>query len=167
MLAESLKMIRKLDVNEQAYLSCNSPFSLCVSSEGIKGFSDRTVNISRYRFLNWGFLIRNFLAFLEKDLENSIFRRIQNCLHGFINGFKDHSGFLLGFKHPLYKSPVFLFLFNKETYVVSYLLNPLCRKFGKHFMDVGYYNALHKSNITDTLHGVNDFKEKMGSGLVS
>jgi hypothetical protein len=140
------KMMRKSGVNEQAYLSCRSPLSLCVSSEGVKGFSGRTVKISRYRSLNRGFFRRSFLAFLEKDLENLVFRCIQNCLHGFVNGFKNHSGFFFSFKYPLYKSLVFLFFFNKEAYVISYLLNPLRRKFEKHFIDIGYCNALHKIN---------------------
>ena len=147
----NLKMMRKSGVNEQAYLSCNSPFSLCVSNDGSKGLICNCFNT----FTNLASTIDEFLTSLFESLIKcfskksfgKLFFPISDCLHRFFYRLKFKGiGVFFDFNDSFNKHFMFFFFRNKKAYVVSYLLNPLCRKFGKHFMDIGYCNVLHKSN---------------------
>ena len=152
MLVESLKMIRKLGVNEQAYLSCNSPFSLCVSNEESKGLICNCFST----FVNFASIIGeslitffdNLMKCFSKTSFGKLFFPISDRFHCFLYGLKLNGiGVFFDFKDSLNKHFMFFFFRDKEAYVISYLLNPPCRKFGKHFMDIGYCICFHNKIV--------------------
>lgn len=144
-------MIHKSGVNKQAYFSCYSPLSLCVSNDGLKGLFCNCFNT----FVNLASMIDEFLTSFFDSLRKcfsktsfgKLFFPISDCFHCFFCGFKLKGiGAFFDFKNSLNKHFMFFFFRDKKTYIVSYLLNPLCRKFRKHFMDIGYYSSLHNYN---------------------
>jgi hypothetical protein len=136
-------MIRRLSDTEHAYLPLSRPFRGCVFSEGLKGSSVRFVNSSRNESRSWGFLMVSLRTFLAKDDENSIFRGIENRLHGLFCRFIHLRRFLLSGKYTVFESSALFLLFNHKIDIISYFLDLCPGKLTELFIDKLNFGRFH------------------------
>ena len=153
-------MIRILCVKEQEYIFCCSPFSLCVSNEGSKGFVCNCFNI----FVNFASIIEESFISLFDDLMkcfsktsfSKLFFPVSDCFHCFFYGLKLKGiRVFIDFKNSLNEHFMLLFSRDKKTYIISHLLNPSCGKLGKHCVDIGYCICFHNKIVNKKRRYVN------------
>ena len=136
MSSESLNIMRRSYVREQACLPLRLPERAWVCNDGAKGFLESLSSNLEYGSLICGFFFAIFFACLRYRGEYSISRFIKYCFYGIFHRFKFYRLFFFSLQHPLFKSlPPALFVkqicseipdFNKGIF----------REPGKYFLNI-------------------------------
>jgi len=158
-LDDNSKIILSSCVSEHAYNPSISPLSLCVLSEGVKGFflsDNKTFSNcgSRSGFLFVSFEDVFINSFLGKSLNKS-FLKFSYGFHNLVYRLKFHIRLFLRFTNPFDKGFMFFFLFDKIPNKVHNFFLPVFREFEKHRIYFIYFRCFHNKMINKGVFYVN------------